>query len=527
MAAALDLALRHTPDNAFKMHETPYTVDAFHRGRFYLAQPKDTGHRSGIDAMLLASLVAAEKPVSVADLGAGAGAAGLAVAARLESARVLLVEKSPVMAAFARQTVSLEQNAYLKDRVQVLEADVALTGRARLAAGLEDDVHDHVIMNPPFNLAGDRRTPDGLKAQAHAMTEGLFESWIRTAGAIMKPGGQLSLIARPQSVGEILLACGKRFGGIEITPVHPRPDENATRILVTAIKGSRARLSLRAPLWVHGAGGHGFSQVVDDLNNGPIMTGGSQFKPALSLATAAPMLEKAFGKKEAPVVAISLNSPGGSPVQSRLIFQRIRSLAEEKQKKVLIFVEDVAASGGYMIALAGDEIFVDPSSIVGSIGVVSGGFGFPELLRKIGVERRIYTAGENKAILDPFQPEKEDDVEHLKALQLEIHKVFIDMVKMRRGERLANDGEIFSGLFWTGARGVELGLVDGLGDMRDVLKRRFGKDTRLELIGSARTVFGRRIPGVAAPGFGEIAAHASAGLAATIEERALWSRYGL
>jgi signal peptide peptidase SppA len=263
--------------------------------------------------------------------------------------------------------------------------------------------------------------------------------------------------------------------------------------------------------------------------HGAIMTGGSQLKPTLSLATVAPMLEKAFSRKSAPVVAISLNSPGGSPVQSRLIFQRIRALAEEKQKKVLVFVEDVAASGGYMIALAGDEIFADATSIVGSIGVVSGGFGFPELLRKIGVERRVYTSGENKVILDPFQPEKEGDVEYLKTLQVEIHKVFIDMVKMRRGQRLATEEEIFSGLFWTGNRSLELGLIDGLGDMRDVLRRRFGKDARLELIGSARTVLGRRLPGVALPepDLGKIAADAGAGLAAAVEEKALWSRYGL
>jgi signal peptide peptidase SppA len=263
--------------------------------------------------------------------------------------------------------------------------------------------------------------------------------------------------------------------------------------------------------------------------SGAIMTGGNQFKPTLNLATVAPMLEKAFAKKASPVVAISINSPGGSPVQSRLIFQRIRALAEEKDKKVLVFVEDVAASGGYMIALAGDEIFADPTSIVGSIGVVSGGFGFPELLRKIGVERRVYTAGENKVILDPFQPEKEGDVEYLKTLQLEIHKVFIEMVKTRRGERLADDPAIFSGLFWTGLRGLELGLIDGLGEMRDVVKRRFGKDAKLELIGGTRSLFGRRVPGVLSGGLGlgEIAGSAGAGLAEGIEERALWSRYGL
>lgn len=264
---------------------------------------------------------------------------------------------------------------------------------------------------------------------------------------------------------------------------------------------------------------------------GAIMTGGSQFRPALNLATVAPMLEKAFSKKDAPVVAISINSPGGSPVQSRLIYQRIRALADEKNKRVLVFVEDVAASGGYMIALAGDEILVDPTSIVGSIGVVSGGFGFPEMLKKIGVERRVYTAGENKVILDPFQPEKEGDIEYLKTLQLEIHKVFIDMVKLRRGDRLADDATIFSGLFWTGVRGVDLGLVDGIGEMREVLKRRYGPQTKLELIGGARGLLGRRLPGVVAAfegGHGtELAASAVSGLAASLEERALWSRYGL
>lgn len=262
---------------------------------------------------------------------------------------------------------------------------------------------------------------------------------------------------------------------------------------------------------------------------GVIMTGGSQFRPSLNLASVAPMLEKAFSKKDAPAVAISINSPGGSPVQSRLIYQRIRALAEEKNKKVLMFVEDVAASGGYMIALAGDEIFVDPTSIVGSIGVVSGGFGFPELLRKLGVERRVYTAGENKVILDPFQPEKEGDVEYLKTLQLEIHKVFIDMVKARRGSRLADDETIFSGLFWTGVRGVELGLVDGLAEMRETLKRRYGDKTRLELVAGARNIFGRRLPGVVAGhgNPGTIAAGAASGLAETLEEKAMWSRYGL
>ncbi|MCV3735440.1 S49 family peptidase (plasmid) [Rhizobium sp. TRM96647] len=263
---------------------------------------------------------------------------------------------------------------------------------------------------------------------------------------------------------------------------------------------------------------------------GAIMAGGSQFRPALNLAAVAPVLEKAFSDKAAPAVAISINSPGGSPVQSRLIFQRIRDLAAEKNKRVLVFVEDVAASGGYMIALAGDEIFADPTSIVGSIGVVSGGFGFPELLKKIGVERRVYTAGENKVILDPFKPERESDIDYLKSLQLEIHAVFIDMVKARRGTRLADDPDIFSGLFWTGQRGLALGLIDGLADMRGEIRRRYGANAALRLVSPARGLFGRKVPGVGSGLLslaGERAGAAGVGALAEIaEEKALWARYG-
>jgi tRNA1(Val) A37 N6-methylase TrmN6 len=244
------------------------TLDAFHRGAFHVLQPKGEGHRSGVDAMLLASLVAEEGPITVADLGAGAGAAGMAVASRLPNAQVTLIERSPLMADYARRSVALAENAHLTDRVSVIEADVTLTGRARVTAGLPDDSFRHVIMNPPFNNADDRTTPDRLKAEAHAMTEGLFEAWIRTAGAITVPGGQLSLIARPESVADIIAACGKRFGGIEMTLIHPRPDADATRLLVTAIKGSKARLTFRAPLFLHGEDGHAFLERADNLNNG-------------------------------------------------------------------------------------------------------------------------------------------------------------------------------------------------------------------------------------------------------------------
>lgn len=263
---------------------------------------------------------------------------------------------------------------------------------------------------------------------------------------------------------------------------------------------------------------------------GAIMSGGSQFRQNLNLASAAPLLARAFADKRAPAVAIAVNSPGGSPVQARLIHRRIRDLAEEKQKRVLVFVEDVAASGGYMLAVAGDEIIADPSSIVGSIGVVSASFGFPELLKKIGVERRVYTAGENKFALDPFQPEKPRDVEHLKHLQLEVHDTFIELVKGRRGDRLADDKELFTGLFWSGVSGRKLGLVDDLGDMRSVLQARYGEKVRLNLIAPPRSLFARRVTGASGERLARpeaIGAGLATGLIAEIEERLLWSRFGL
>ncbi len=255
-------------------------------------------------------------------------------------------------------------------------------------------------------------------------------------------------------------------------------------------------------------------------------------RPGLSLASVAQPLERAFSVKKAPAVALIVNSPGGSPVQSRLIYQRIRDLAKENEKDVLVFVEDVAASGGYMIALAGNEIIADPSSIVGSIGVVSAGFGFTDLLKKIGVERRVYTAGEKKVILDPFQEENAEDIEYLKGLQLEIHEVFMDMVKESRGDVLSSDPVIFSGKFWTGRTARDLGLIDALGDLRGVLKERYGKDAEPKLFSAPRGLFGRRsgVGGVSALG---AVASAGAGLElgkdliSAVEERSLWSRFGL
>jgi serine protease SohB len=257
---------------------------------------------------------------------------------------------------------------------------------------------------------------------------------------------------------------------------------------------------------------------------GVIQAGGSQFRPALNVAGIEDLLDKAFGMKAAPAVAIAINSPGGSPVQSRMIFNRIRDLAKEKEKKVLVFVEDVAASGGYLIALAGDEIIADPTSIVGSIGVISGGFGFPELLKKLGVERRVYTSGDNKSVLDPFQPEKQSDIDHLKWLQQEVHRVFIDMVKERRGAKLSDSPDLFTGLFWTGETAQTLGLIDGVGDMMAELRKRYGDKVEIEKIEASRGFLGRFISSKGSAGIG---AGFAAGIAETAEERAWWSRYGL
>jgi signal peptide peptidase SppA len=263
--------------------------------------------------------------------------------------------------------------------------------------------------------------------------------------------------------------------------------------------------------------------------HGAIMNKSSAFSSNLNLASVAKLLEKAF-ETNAPAIALSINSPGGSPVQSKFIHDRIRQLANENDKKVHVFVEDVAASGGYMIAVAGDTIVADPSSIVGSIGVISSSFGFPKLMEKIGVERRVYTAGNNKSQLDPFKEENKTDIDHLKNLQLEIHQVFIDMVKTGRGERLSNDENLFTGMFWTGLKGQELGLVDEISDMRSYLKGLYGEKCEMELVEPKKNFFGRTSSnGISAlANIGEnIIGNATSGAVQAAEEQALWARYGL
>jgi signal peptide peptidase SppA len=253
-------------------------------------------------------------------------------------------------------------------------------------------------------------------------------------------------------------------------------------------------------------------------------------KPGLTLATVARPLERAFNMRNARAVALLINSPGGSPVQSHLIYTRIRQLANENARPVIVFAEDVAASGGYMIACAGDEIFCDPSSILGSIGVIGSSFGFPKLMEKLGVERRLYISGEHKAMLDPFLPENPEDVERLKALQRDIHQDFIDLVKRSRGERLKGpEKTLFSGEYWTGGKAIELGLADGIGDLRATLRARFGEDVVTPLMTPMRGWFGRVQPGVDTihlAGLPRAADFAEEAISA-LEARALWARYGL
>jgi len=245
-----------------------HTLDAFHRGDFWLIQPKGIGHRAGVDAMVLAAAVPSTFAGRLADFGSGAGAAGLAVASRCRKATTVLVENAAEMAHFAQLTLEHPKNAHLEGRASVLVADVALTGRAREKAGLADGSFDYVIMNPPFNAAKDRPTPDALKQKAHVMEDGLFEAWIRSAAAVTKPRGGLAIIARPVSLAPILAALAGRFGSAEIMPVHPRADAPAIRIVVRAKRASRGALTLKPPLILHDGPGDGFSARADAINNG-------------------------------------------------------------------------------------------------------------------------------------------------------------------------------------------------------------------------------------------------------------------
>ncbi|HUR42705.1 MAG TPA: S49 family peptidase [Aestuariivirga sp.] len=246
---------------------------------------------------------------------------------------------------------------------------------------------------------------------------------------------------------------------------------------------------------------------------------GTPLKPAITAKDSDNVLERAFAKKGIAGVALSINSPGGSAVQSALIHARIRALADKHKIPVIAFCEDVAASGGYWLACAGDEIYADDSSIVGSIGVIAAGFGFVDAIEKLGIERRVHTSGDNKAILDPFQPEKKEDVKRLLALQAEVHDAFKSLVRARREGKLKGDEkELFSGAFWAGRQALEMGLIDGIGHLHDVLQRKFGGNVVVKTISPATGWGLKRL------GFGTDIAGS---VIEAMEARALWSRFGL
>lgn len=256
-------------------------------------------------------------------------------------------------------------------------------------------------------------------------------------------------------------------------------------------------------------------------------------RPGLSIASLAGPIEKAFSMSKTKSVAVVVNSPGGSPVQSSLLFKRLRQLADETDKKLYVFCEDVAASGGYYVAVAGDEIYADASSIVGSIGVISASFGLDKAIGKLGIERRVYTAGAHKGALDPFQPEKPDDIERLKAVQRSVHDVFIGVVKDRRLGRLKGpDGELFSGAFWSAADALELGLIDGISDVRTRMREVHGESVRLKAVPTERGWLASRLRRISTA-FGSAEMPSGQGLAfaddlvSAVEVRALWSRFGL
>ncbi len=244
-----------------------------------------------------------------------------------------------------------------------------------------------------------------------------------------------------------------------------------------------------------------------------------KFKQGIDFSGQEEIILKAFSVKKAPCVAITINSPGGSPVQSHLIFNFIRQQAKKNKKKVIVFAEDIAASGGYLIACAGDEIYANSSSIIGSIGVIYSSFGFTELIKKIGVERRVHTAGKNKSTLDPFLEERKEDIERLKNIQLDLHKDFINVVEKSRGEKLKrSEVELFSGEFWSGTKSKELGLIDEIGDANQVLREKFGDDVIIKKFEKSKSWLSKKLS--------SSNDHVDQ-VANILEEKSIWQKYGL
>ena len=261
--------------------------------------------------------------------------------------------------------------------------------------------------------------------------------------------------------------------------------------------------------------------IIPHIKLSGVIGSAGRFKQGIDFSGQQEIIKKGFTIKKAKIVAISINSPGGSPVQSHLIHDYIKQLAKKNKKKVMIFAEDVAASGGYLIACAGDEIYANSSSIIGSIGVISASFGFQDAIKKIGVQRRVYTAGKNKSTLDPFKEEKEEDIERIKKLQLELHSDFIEVVKKSRGSKLKDPekNNTFTGEFWSGSASMKLGLIDGIGNAEQILREKFGEDIIIKKLEKQKSFIEKKLSSSLDNQIDNIAS--------VIEERALWQRFGL
>jgi signal peptide peptidase SppA len=262
-------------------------------------------------------------------------------------------------------------------------------------------------------------------------------------------------------------------------------------------------------------------KIIPHIRLSGVIGSAGRFKQGIDFSGQQEIIKKAFSFKKSKNIAISINSPGGSPVQSHLIHDYIRQLAKKNEKKVIVFAEDVAASGGYLIACAGDEIYANSSSIVGSIGVISASFGFQDAIKKIGVQRRVYTAGKNKSTLDPFKEEKQEDIERIKKLQLEFHSDFIEVVKKSRGSKLKDPekNNTFTGEFWSGTASMKLGLIDGIGNAEQILREKFGEDIDIKKLEKPKSFIAKKLSSSIDNQIDNIAS--------VLEERALWQKFGL
>jgi len=261
--------------------------------------------------------------------------------------------------------------------------------------------------------------------------------------------------------------------------------------------------------------------IIPHIRLAGVIGSAGRFKQGIDFSGQQEIIKKAFSYKKAKCIAVSINSPGGSPVQSHLIHDYIKQLAKKNKKKVIIFAEDVAASGGYLIACAGDEIYANSSSIIGSIGVISASFGFQDAIKKIGIQRRVYTAGKNKSTLDPFKEEKDEDIERIKKLQLELHSDFIEVVKKSRGQKLKDPekNNTFTGEFWSGSTSMKLGLIDGIGNAEQILREKFGEDIVIKKLEKQKSFIAKKLSSSIDNQVDNIAS--------VIEERALWQKFGL